>query len=430
MLRVKGFVTISSLVSNSKDITSRLGELSPISRTFSKDIGEYVNSAYPGYILNTFNAVDSVTSEHVVLMPSDVEFCLGVIRSIYSYSASNIRPYNVADHINTVNRAFQGVITGLQFGSYYTDTNIDLPEWVEFSNTLSGATYRIWLADEAFQRQYDLFEIEIVPFLNNVDDFFLPYETISAALDATSMSKFMEKIQTVKAEHPETILYIQDYDLVNRQNTIQKRPVPWGVLVYGYQGDNIDYIKDAIIDYLLSNSSHTREEWEVLFPDIFKRTEFSIYPRWDLIAVPNLTNMSAIHRAIVDHSEVTGYILRVGNQYSDNHILANIQTIPHTYKYVSLVAIPGETNPSHVRRIYDLYPDYVPVQNTALDFARMTKKTRDWSNFLYDLITVAETATKYSTIPVNMRRMVRRGRIYITAVFDSVNYLVHAKIND
>ncbi len=429
MLRVKGFVTISALISNTKNVTSVLGELSPISRTFSKEIGEYVSGVYQGYTLNTFNSIDSVSTTHTTLSQANVDFCLGVIRSIYGYASTNIRPYNTADFISTVKRAFPSIIGDLVFGDYIEDNNIGLPEWVEFDNLVTGASYRIWLADVAFQRQYDLFDITIIPFLNNADDYFLPFESINAMLDAGSMSSFMEKIQTYRDAHPDTKLHIMEFDLVNRNNLLKKRKVPFGVLIYGYAGDNIDYIKDKIIDYFLGNSTHTRSEWEVIFPDIFKRTEFSIYPRWDLIAIPNLTNMAAIHRSMVDYNEVRDYTLIAANQYTDSHILNNIEIVPHTYKSLSLSVVCGETNDQSVRRLRTLFPDYVPIQNTALDYARMTINTRDWTDLLYSLVKVAESATQYSTIPENMSRMTRRNKIYITAVYKGVNYLVSAKMN-
>lgn len=429
MLKVKGFVTIAALVTNVKDSVSRLGELSPISRTFSKEIGEYVSNVYQGYTLNTFNSIDSTTNQHTILSQGNVDFCLGVIRSIYGYASTNIRPYNTADFIATVKRSFSGVIGDLVFGEYIEDVNIGLPEWVEFNNITTGASYRIWLADSAFQRQYDLFDITVIPFLNNANDYFLPFESINALLDAGSMSSFMEKIQTYRDAHPDTKLYIMEFDLVNRNNTNRKRKVPFGILIYGYAGDNIDYIKDKIIDYLLEKSTHTRSEWEVLLPEIFKRTEFSIYPRWDLIAIPNLTNMAGIHRSMVDYNEVKSFTLLAANQYTDSHILNNIEIVPHVYKSLSLVFVSGETNDVTVNRIRNIFPDYVPIQNTALDYARMSISTREWCDLLYNLIKVAETATQYSTIPENMRRMVRRNKIYITAIYKGVNYLVSAKIN-
>ena len=130
MLKVKGFVTIAALVTNVKDSVSRLGELSPISRTFSKEIGEYVSNVYQGYTLNTFNSIDSTTNQHTILSQGNVDFCLGVIRSIYGYASTNIRPYNTADFIATVKRSFSGVIGDLVFGEYIEDANIGLPEWV------------------------------------------------------------------------------------------------------------------------------------------------------------------------------------------------------------------------------------------------------------------------------------------------------------
>lgn len=82
-----------------------------------------------------------------------------------------------------------------------------------------------------------------------------------------------------------------------------------------------------------------------------------------------------------------------------------------------------------MKTIQSLYPDYIPVASTSPDFSRMQKKTRDWVLFLDDLVIVAEVATVLTTLPKDMRRTIRNGKLFISAVFDEVNYMVAAKSN-
>lgn len=49
--------------------------------------------------------------------------------------------------------------------------------------------------------------------------------------------------------------------------------------------------------------------------------------------------------------------------------------------------------------------------------------------FLDDLVIVAEVATVLTTLPKDMRRTIRNGKLFISAVFDEVNYMVAAKSN-
>ena len=79
--------------------------------------------------------------------------------------------------------------------------------------------------------------------------------------------------------------------------------------------------------------------------------------------------------------------------------------------------------------LYKIFPDYIPVSTMTPDFARMSMKTQNWVILLGELLISAETATKFSTIPTRFRKIEREGKLFISAVYDDVNYLVAAKTN-
>lgn len=428
MLNVKAFLGIDSLISNDPNVTSPLGELSVLSRTFSKDIGEYNSTIYRGYRLYTFNSVDQ-NNEHATLVPSDVDFCAGIVNSIIEYAKSNIRPYNTAQMTMSLKASFQGILDTIEYGEFIETGSYALPEWIEITKAVSGSVFRIWLSDDAFKRQYDLFEIAVIPFIDNIDDMFDYFGSVNQRLEIAKVSEFMEKIQRVRDIHPETVQHIVEFNFINVNNPTQFRSVPWGVLTYGAAGDNIDARKDAIIDYILNNSERSRDEWEAIIPDLFKKIEFTLVPRWDLVAIPNLSDLSEVHRTVIDIATNQTYVLAGIGHYNPSHIVGNIELLPHPYKYLMVNVIPGENNDIELNRISKLYPDYIPVQNTALDFGRMSKETRDWCDFLFNLITVSEYMNRYNTIPTTVRRVERNGKLFVSGVYDNVNYLVEAKSN-
>lgn len=429
MLTVKGFISIFDLIDNEVDHTSRLGELSELSRTFSLDIGEYISTTHRGFRLHSFSSTMKGTDTVKSLTSENAEFAIGVCKAVYDYALANIRPFNTSDYQRAIRLQFSGILNSIAFGEYMDIGTLALPEWIEFSHNTTGETYRIWFSDEAFQQQYDLTIIKVIPILPKIDDLFNLYGSVVSIVNAISIPSFMTRIQTVRGIHPETVLHILDFDYVNPANISQKRAISFGILVHGQAGDNIDAIKDAIVNHILENSEHTREEWEKVLPEIFRRTEFSMYPRWDRIAIPNLTDLAAVYECITDYNELHSFISNKVTHYDPIHVLGNIEIIPHTYKYVTLISVPGPTNTTGTNRITSLFRDYIPVQNTAPDFGRMTATTRDWSNFLFELIEVAETMTRYSNIPSKMRRLERNGKLYISGVFNGVNYLVSAKMN-
>lgn len=429
MLSVKGFISIFELIKNEEGQISRLGELSEISRTYSLEIGEYVSDVNKGYRLHTFSSTVKNTDEFRILSKDNSEFVISVCKAVYEYAKNNIRPFNTVEYQRSIRLQHTGTLQSIAFGQYMDIGTLALPEWIEFTHSVTGDTYRIWMADEAFQQQYDLSVIKVVPIIEPVDTLFNLYGTVVSIINGISFPSFMSRVQVVRNNQPETVLHIMDFDYVNPLNKLQKKAVSFAVLIHGASGDNIDAIKDAIVNHILQNSEHTREEWEVILPDVFRRTEFSIYPRWDKIAIPNLTDLAAVYSSITDYNEIRSFVSNKANHYDSSHVLNNIEIIPHTYKYITLVSIPGPTNEEEISRISDIFPDYIPVQNTALDFGRMTENTRNWCNFLFELIETSESMTRYSNIPSNMRRVERSGKLYITGVFDGVNYLVSAKIN-
>jgi hypothetical protein len=301
---IKGFATITQFVSNTPGVTAALGELSSWSRTYSKEQGEYLHPDVQGYEFTSFRSVDSTTNEAVVVTQDQVREILSLVRECFLYASSHVRPYDPIDFKNTIMATFFGQIGNLEFGDFLDNGSIAFPEWLTWESTAQGGNrVKIWTADAAFQTQYDDYEIVVVPPIPDLDHFFYAYGTVVSELDAVPLPEFMERIQNSKGNDPETYLRVQQYNFVNVLNTAQKHPTNWGVLIYGQQGDNIDNIKDAIVAYVLANSSHSQSEWEQRIPDLFKRTEFTMLPRWDLVSVPNQSVHSVLYGSMVDPRE-------------------------------------------------------------------------------------------------------------------------------
>ena len=204
----------------------------------------------------------------------------------------------------------------------------------------------------------------------------------------------------------------------------------WGVLVYGENGDNIDSIKDAIVQYLLANSTKTEEQWKEIFPEIFQRTEFVFYPRWDHIAIRNTTELSSVYSSIYSPSEMLTHVLENSpNEITPTFVANNLFVMPFDYKSITCGVICGATNTIDRDSLLEIVPDYIPVNTSSLDFNRMSEKTREWVIKMVELLKVAETATEYSTIRNPIRRVFRNGKLFVCFVYDNVNFLVSAKKN-
>jgi hypothetical protein len=427
---IKGFVTINQYVSNVAGVTAPLGELSTWSLTYSKERGEYRDNNILGYSLTTFKSIDSVSGNPVVVPNTQTTQILQLTAACVSYATTHIRPYVSDDFRNTILAQFNARISNLNFGSYIDNGSFALPAWISWTSTEhSGSIIKIWLSDQAFIDQYDEYEIEVIPPLDTLDNFFGLFSVVNNAIDSRDLNELTDQITIVKGIHPETYLRIFNFDFINIANTSQSHKTSWAILVYGKAGDNIDAIKDAIVSYVLANSTYSNSEWEAILPDLFKRTEFVILPRWDLISIPNLSLQSALYSSILNPTECKDFAVNNIDFYTEQHIQSNINILPYDYKAISLVCIDGQSNITGKEHILDIIPDYIPVPSTSTDFNRMQISTRNWILTMDNLLILAETANEFTSMPANTRRLMRSNVMFISTLLDGVNYLVAAKIN-
>lgn len=434
MQTVKAFIGIDSQVINTFGINSTIGELSTWSRTYSKEIGEYTDSDFGDYKLHVFNSVDSNTGNNIAVSPAHVKLIFNIISAAISYSNSHVRPLNPTDFRNTLVALFNGQISSLGFNTFVDNGTISLPEWLSFnildSNGLAINEVKIWTADLAFQEQYDLYTIEVIPPLDDVDGFFSLYNTaINNLAVSNTLSNINDKIQIKKNGNPETFVRFQEFDFYNSVNPTQKTSVIWGVVIYGKAGDTSDIIKDAIVNYILTYSTHTKDQWEVIFPDLFKRVEFVFLPRWDKIAVPNLTSNGAVYSPMSNIKEALAFAKNSLSFFTASFIEDNAYIVANDYKSINLIAVNGNNNVIGKQKLDEFMQDYIAVPSTSADFGRMTIPTQQFSLMLSSLVQAAETATEFTSTPAGIRKAVRNGILFLTGSVNGVNYLVATKSN-
>jgi hypothetical protein len=427
---LKGFVTINQFINNITNNVSSLGELSTFSQTFSTDKGEYKNVDLPEYSLITFKSIESTTGVAAVVSQSQVDQITELVNQAVVYATAHIRPYDPIDFKNTLLAAFTGRISTLNHGPFVDNGTLALPQWISWISTEhSDASIKIWLSDEAFQNQYDEYEIKVIPPLTPLNNFFGLFNSVSTTLDSITLNDLTNEIEVVRNSQPESYLRILNFNFVNTVNQAQTKSTNWTVLVYGKAGDNIDTIKDAIIAYVLENSTHTNQEWETILPDLFKRTEFIFLPRWDKEAIPNLTVLAGIYSSILNPKECIQFAKDNIGFYDDAFIEDNVNILPYDYKAISLVCVNGSSNIAGKETILDIIPDCIPISSTSTDFNRMQIATREWILLMDDMLVLAETATEFTTVPSPYRRIIRENKLFISMLYNNVNYLVAAKSN-
>lgn len=433
MKLLKGFVTLQALISNVPGETAVLGELSPLGRTYSREIGEYTNPNVPGYILHSMYSVDSDVAGIIPPTNEIANLTISVAKAAYVYGTVNARPLSTEDFVNSLMVGFYGVVSDIEIGRFIDNGTIQMPEWISWSvvssESAGGQLCKIWLCDESFLDQYDEYEIIIVPpvGLDELDVLFSPLATVTAKLTEIGDMEKMENIQLAKDGHPETTQKLLIFELKNALYPTSTVLTSWNLLIYGAAGTNIDIMKEAISDYIAAHTQRLLTEWESLIPDLYTRTEFVILPRWDQYAIPDMDVMSGLYNAIQSVAESLAYAKSKISFYEASHIEQNLSMMPYDYRNLMLLVVNGSKNIFGKETIQKVQLDYLSIPTTSPDFNRMTVQTQNWVLLIGQMLLIAESMTKFTSVPRNMRKLYRQGQLYLSTVYDGVNYLILPK---
>jgi hypothetical protein len=218
------------------------------------------------------------------------------------------------------------------------------------------------------------------------------------------------------------------YSYVNPLNSAQSVSVPWALLIYGSAGSDSDKVKAAIVTYILANSTHTELQWRVVFPDLFLRTEFVIFPRWLNTAIPSQSLVSGIYSSLVDTNKELTYVKAVMSAVDPAFVNTNMQCLASQYKSLMLDVLGSTENRNGIFKLTSVFPDMINVPTTSLDFNRMSLMTRGFMILLGNMLPVAETMTANSEVPSGMLHTTRNGIVYVSATYNDINFLISSKL--
>lgn len=448
---LKGFVSVGAFADNDRYEIAPLGELSLQSATYAKDRAIYttVSQGTNPTTLNlsvfscrTADEQHYTTPEsYQTLLLQIIRWChLQAINGVFTNSAENCRQALMSE--------FDGNITSAVVGQMIEQDGVWLPASVQFYINpdsvgpwdpgalpeLERSRIKLWFADSAFSTEYDEFDIEfLAPLANDrLDDFFLQAEQVEQRVKARTMEESMILIHEIKDGKPETKIRTIPFLYHDPNSDVEwTLPTNWTFIIYGAAGDNIDSIKEQLANWILDNSTHSREEWAVIFPDIFTSTEFIITPLWSQYAVPNVTLSEGVYSPTVNAQQALATARRTctGTLYTSQHIDSALAVVGCPYKSIALLAVGGPENRDGVFRFEEVWPDYMSVFTSSLDFNRMRPETQMWVELLHRMLKVAETMTDFSDLPQDMTRLRRTNAqgesyMYVVANFNNIQYLV------
>lgn len=432
MYKLKAFGQISALIDNTRAVVAPVGELSPTAMTYARE-KEYFNSAAAnGHGLIVFSS----TTDGAVT-PTDGILANNILLiNKWAYERALAGTFNASSDSFRTNFI-------QQFGSQYSiwsvgamieaEQNVWLPGVINIRDIANDELqYTIWYSTEVFEQQFDEYQIEIVPPVDSLDVFFLGRSAVKAALANRTHDETMAFIQEAKDGYPETWLsgeMFQWFDPSDPTNKDLRIDTYWTPIIYGIAGRNADSIKEALRDYILDNSTHTKEEWAAIFPEIFTSTEFIFVPMWNEYAIPNRELEKGMYASSVGVVKAATELKRLvrGENYTDAFIDEKAEVFGAAHRAISVAVTGGPYNRDGIDTFSERFGDYINVDTTSVDFMRMSPETRRFVLTLAEMLAIAEDMTPDSAVPVMFTRMVRDGVLYVTRTLDRFQLIVVSK---
>lgn len=447
MYNIGGFLARSALANNNPRVVAPLGELSAYAMTFARDRRIYSTPDYPSVVLFAFSSFQeiSATERQNADVPSLVQTLAREIgQRLYALAdAGDLSTDEEATTAILLNE-FGDRIKSVVCGTMVNDGNRWMPSYIIYEGTSTTAPYtaRFWFSDASFRQDFDEYEINVVPILDNIDDLLFSNLDEVTVIAAEQMSQVImaDKARLLQDGDPYTDLVATEYEWRQQGRPDQRLLLTISIIVYGEAGLNPDRRRKAIADWILEHSEYNEDAWREVLPDVFSPTEFIFIPSWNRYSLPSGTiqdwsnggewpvgvlsagtyqsggNVKNQIDFAVDFAKGTGY--------TPEHIAAKLNMVVFVYKAIMVNIIGGYRNRDGVDEFLNRWKDYMAVGTGSPDFARMSEGTQEMIVLLVDMLRIAETMTITSTIPRNFMRLVRDGVLYLAADYERTQILV------
>lgn len=422
-MQIKGFCANPKLANNDSGKTSQLGELTTYARTFSKDIGIYTNDNYPNIELDVFSARNEDSTPVLVIKPAYIETILEIASWVYSGTTKllDASEYGVELHNEFFNK-----IKNVEASNIIQAGGIAAPEKLTFKlENAEDIEIKLWFSAQAMEKEYDEYDIIVVHPLDNIDHLFKPIADLRKELDSVTITSQIEKIQELKNKNPETVLRAETIQYINAEDPSITLDLVWYVAIYGPNGDNVDAIKQAIIDAIMRDSAEPEASWKNILPYLFKTTRMYVLPRWDRMSLPSRLDNVGIYSPISHVQEAISYAKAcLGTIITTKHIEDNLEITHHKYRSISLLACGGEDNALDKFKLSDYISDYIAEPSTSQDFNRQVEYTRNWTITMEELLILAENLSINVDLPFGVRKVTMGDVTYLSKRIGNVEWMI------
>lgn len=425
-LRIKGFARLFNFTNNQIGEDCTFGEVNDYMMTFSKNIGQYSSSNYPNVELLTYSALND-TNQESLLNDTTKEYLLKVINIISQGVLAKTIGNNVQSVktllLTALGNEFQLLSIGkiINYGDYYCPTYIDFKY---LGDDLT--TTMLWFGQDAFIQQYEDYEHIVVSGIEELDKLFGEPDVVKKALDEITPLLMNEKERDAIGTRPETSTVSHQY-MVYSLNKEKIGNTYFSIVIYGQYGINTDLERETLIDYILKHSSHTREEWEIVLPDLFVKTEFRLFPTWDKTGLPNNGVNGAMYRSSTKIKDAKEILSKYCSDFSESHLSKYGCINAARYKSIMLVSVGHPDNRHKIYSLDEQWPYYGNIRTTSEDYGRYDEDTKKFLDALLTMFKIAENIDEIVTFPRNFTKIKRGDLVYVSHTLNNIQYIMLSK---
>lgn len=430
--QLHAFMTIHSMIDNTRFQDSPLGELSDIGRTYALDKSYHTDPNYPDVRLVGFRSKTDDVNSDVPFDVSDLSIKLGA----WLKRQADMKALSQEEVVvrQAILAEFRNRIKSVVLGKMVTVQDKYLPSFVEFemetTNESDSKTVKIWFSDSAFKQQYPYYDIIVIPPVDNLDSFFQDYLSVRRLRNNLDLPAIDARATRLKDKSPYTKRASYSYDWIDPTDNSLTVDVPWTILIYGGIGENIELIKEAIVNHIMANTTHTREEWERIFPDLFSPNEYVIVPHWTEESVPGFRSIGSFYRPYIEYHRVYPLFIEAVPSYAKATTTERLTALPTLYKSLLLFVCGHEKNRIIPPKFSDSYPSYALIASRTEDFNRLDIKHQEFHLMLNGLLKMAEEFNENDEITDNRyTKVTRDGVTYISTVLHKAQWLCVTKSN-
>lgn len=435
MYTLNAFVSIPELANNVPGKVAKAGELSPKARTYSREKRNFIDkNNYPGIELVTFAILDETST--TVQSPDDkvINKALAVSYFLYTQYSKSAIPLkkSVKTLENGVATEFSD-IRNVQINSIIdTETTgkrlVDRITFDYLVNTTEEWKITLYFSDEEFRKHYPLYEIVVIPPVGDIHRLLQsPADTLDA-VNSVTIEYFINRTNAITSIDPDTALQTYTtrwHDPAGSDTTMDIR---WTLVIYGGAGNDLDAIKDAIREYIATNS--TSQEWPTVFPDLYSENEFLVMPLWGMLSTDTNGFDDGLYSSIATLKELDYQSNRLlpnsykagknANEFKEE----NLGIWASSYRAMQIMTIGNPNNKKSISDMRREFPDYMAVSTDKPDFSRMSLKTQDFVLKLLEALEVARSYTLNVSLPVHYTKAVKGNREYIGFEYEGYTYYV------